>query len=295
MIRAYHDRDARYLAPIHSAAFPDDPLSPTAFRSMVSAMLGYGGKAWTIMAGKPAGYALAVPVPGLLHIADLTCCTAPSWQRQGFGGRLLQRVIVDLKETSVKQLTHEVRALDSPAAQFLVKHGFFINHEEWLMRRGDLHHLPRPEQPHEETADVAAIATLPRREAVTNFRRLFSDSFAGLPWDQPYSENEIESALGDADDIFFLMVGSTPAGFAWLHMETGGLGVIVPLGVIPGYQGRGYGRFLLLSALHELARRGARHAQIGAWRTNEAAIQLYQSLGFLHQETITFLAYDLAS
>jgi ribosomal protein S18 acetylase RimI-like enzyme len=295
MIRAYHERDAHYLAPIHTGVFPNDPLSPTAFRSMVSTMLAYGGKAWTIVADSPIGYALAVPVPGLPHIADLTCCIAPAWQRQGLGGRLLQRVFADLQGSSFKQLTYEVRALDSPAAQFLGKNGFFIEHEEWLMRRADLRHLPRPEQPDSETADVAAIATLPRREAATNFKRLFSDSFGGLPWDQPYSEDEIESMLTYAADILFLMVGSTPTGFAWLHLEAGDLGVIEPLGVSPAYQGRGYGRFLLLCALHELARRGATRAQIGAWRTNEAAIRLYQSLGLTHQETVTFLAYDLAS
>lgn len=289
MIRPYRDEDAGLLAPIHTAVFSDDPLSPMAFGSYLSSMLAYGAKAWVIGEGTLLGYALTVPVPGLPHIVDLKGCIAPPWQRQGFGGKLLRRVLSDLQPTAVQQVAYQVRSPDSPTARFLRKNGFYVEHEEWQMMRADLRHLPQPVE-----KDGVTIVTLPRVEAVRQFHHLFSASFAGLPWDQPYSAQEIEMALDGSADILFLTLDSKAIGFAWLHQQAGGLGAVEPLGVLPGYQGQGYGRFLLLSALHELARRGASHAQIGAWRTNQPATHLYRSLGFTYHETITFLAYDLS-
>ncbi len=288
MIRPYRDDDAVSLAPIHTAVFPDNPLSARAFGDYVSSMRNFGGKAWVSSQDALLGYALAVPVPGLPHIAELKGCIAPGWQRQGLGSRLLQRVLSDLRPTSIRQVVHQVRQMDSPVARFLHKNGFYVEHEEWLMIRADLRHLPLP-----AVEEGVTIVTLSCSDAVRHFHHLFSASFTGHPWDQPFTQHEIETVLDNAEDILFLSLGSILIGFAWLHMEAGGLGAVEPLGVLPSYQQQGYGRFLLLSALHELARRGASHAQIGAWRTNQPAIRLYQSLGFTHHETITFLAYDL--
>lgn len=288
MIRPYRDDDAVSLAPIHTAVFPDDPLSAHAFGDYVSSMLDFGGKAWVSSQDAPLGYVLAAPVPGLPHIAELKGCIAPGWQRQGLGSRLLQCVLSDLQPTSIRQVAHQVHQMDSPVARFLRKNGFYVEHDEWLMIHADLRHLPLP-----TVKENVTIVTFSRSDAVRHFHHLFSASFTGQPWDQPYSPDEIEAALDDPGDILFLSLGSRLVGFAWLHLEARGLGMVEPLGVLPENQGQGYGRLLLLSALHELARRGASRAQIGAWRTNQLAICLYQSLGFTHHKTITFLAYDL--
>ncbi len=52
--------------------------------------------------------------------------------------------------------------------------------------------------------------------------------------------------------------------------------MIEPLGILPAYQGRGYGRLLLQLVLRELAARGAKKVEIGTWRDNEAAVHLYR-------------------
>lgn len=288
MIRPYRDADAVFLGPIHSAVFPADPLSITSFGNYMASMRDYGGKARVIQEDSPLGYALTVPVPGLPHITDLKGCIAPPFQRRGLGSRLLNHVMAELQTTAVRQVTHQVKAMDDPGACFLQKNGFYVEHEEWQMIRNDLRHLAQPED-----REGTTIAILPRSDAVTRFQHLFKRCFSGLPWDQPYSQREIDAVLNNANDILFLSLGSKLIGFAWLHLQAGGLGVVEPLGVLPEYQQQGYGRLLLLCVLQELARRGASQAQIGAWRTNQPAIHLYQSLGFTGHQTITFLAYDL--
>ena len=288
MIRPYRDADAGFLAPVHTAVFPDNPLSARALRSQMAALRSFGARIWVIGEPEPFGYAYTMPVPGLPHIVDLKGGIAPAQQRKGFGSRLLAGILSDLRLTAVRQVSHQLHDLDSAAGRFLQQNGFFIEHEEILLRRGDLGDLP----PQPVREDLTAV-TLPRAEAVDTFYHLFQSSFSGLPWDQPFSQQEIEASLHNAADILFLVLDSQPAGFSWLHLQEDGLGVIEPLGILPAFQNQGYGRFLLLSALHELARRGADSAQIGAWRANEAAIHLYESLGFAPQEMIIYLAYNL--
>lgn len=304
MIRPYHSADARFLAPIHTAVFPNNSLPPRAFHNHITSLLSAGGRAWIIEQNTPLGYALTIPVPGLPHIADLTGCIAPAHRRRQLGTSLLHHVLHDLQDTAVQQISHKLYDLDGPAAHFLHKNGFYTEHQECLLRREQLSTLPHPAH----NASLS-ITTLPRSSAIDTFATLFSAAFSGLPWDQPYTRQEIAAVLGHPDDILFLTLNDTPIGFAWLHLQTGnrgakeandlgaketnGLGVIEPLGILPAYKGQGYGRFLILSALRELAHRGATRAQIGAWQNNNPAIHLYHSLGFTPHQTITYLAYDL--
>ncbi|MFN2192834.1 MAG: GNAT family N-acetyltransferase [Candidatus Promineifilaceae bacterium] len=291
MIRPYQDRDANLLAPIHTAVFPDDPLSRNTFADMMAHAFDYGGKAWIVIDQEsPVGYALVVPVPGLPQIGELSGCIAHPYQRRGLGSRLLRHVLSDLQRqgTAVRQFSHQVSSLNSPTARFLIKNDFYVEHEEIILRRGDLQNLLRP-----PGRAGLEIVTLLYPDAVNTFQELFSASFAGLPWDQPFDQAEIETILDNAADILFLELESQPIGFAWLHLEQNNLGLIEPLGILPAYQHQGYGRFLLRSTLLELLRRGAVKAQIGAWHTNKPAISLYESLGFRHHQTITYLAKDI--
>jgi ribosomal protein S18 acetylase RimI-like enzyme len=290
MIRSYRDNDAGFLAPIHTAFFPADPLSGNNFGETMTYAFQYGGKAWIIEEESPLGYALIVPVPGLPHIVELSGGIDPPYQRRGLGSRLLGHVLNELRLQAgvVRQVSHQVRSLNSPAALFLIKNGFYIEHEEIVLRRCDLQNIPRP-----SGGEGVEIVLMSRSKCVKTFSSLFSASFAGLPWDQPFSEDEIEDMLDDAADILFLTKESRPIGFAWLHLKDHRLGLIEPLGILPGYRQQGYGRFFVKNAVFVLLRRGATHAQIGAWRTNHPAISIYQSLGFEHHETITYLAQDI--
>jgi mycothiol synthase len=284
MIREYARDDAVYLASIYNDVNPRRTLSTAGFHGYARA----AGHVWTILEEGPAGYAAIFPVPGLSHVVDLECVIAPERRRQGLGSRLVAHVLAELQGTAVRQVSCQVDDLDSPAAHFLRHNGFGIEHQEWQLRLDDMSNMPIPSS----AADLSVV-TLPRGRAVPLFQRLYTESFSGLPWDQPFSDAEIAALLDRPQDMLFLVHGEAPVGFAWLRMEADNLGVIEPLGIVPGSQGRGYGRFLLLSALHELGRRGAVRAQIGAWRSNERAIVLYTSLGFRHRHTTTYLAYTL--
>jgi ribosomal protein S18 acetylase RimI-like enzyme len=224
------------------------------------------------------------PLPGLPGQFELDGFIAPAWRRQGWGGHLLAFLLGELRETAVAQLSHAVTDLGSPAAHFLQKHGFTVEHEEWQLHKADLADCPpAPERP-----DLA-VKPLRRARAIPLFCRLYAQSFGPFPWFQPYSEAEVAAALDNAADLLFLWRAQTPLGFAWIHPS----GQIEPFGVVAEEQGRGNGRYLLAHALRHLAKRGASGVYLGCWADNQPALALYRSFGFQPEQKTTYLAYHL--
>lgn len=289
MIRPYAYADGPELSALHNLLNPSQPHSLISFRTAVQDTKDAGGFTWTVIDGQIAGYASINPVPGLNHIGELAGFIHPDKRRQGLGTALLQHIIEDLRGSTIKQISHQLVDQDSPVAAFLAKNQFFVEHEEIILIRENLQAL----DPVQSTADLKT-ETYSREKAISLFCQLSAQSFAGLPWDQPYSEAEVEAMLHRPEDMLFLLWRDQVIGFIWLYLEEDNLGVIEPLGILPGYQGKGFGRFLLISGLHELARRGVNRAQIGAWKENEVAIHLYESLGFSYRQTVTYLAYNLS-
>jgi ribosomal protein S18 acetylase RimI-like enzyme len=68
--------------------------------------------------------------------------------------------------------------------------------------------------------------------------------------------------------------------------ERSGLGAIQNLGVIAAQRGRGLGAALLLHALHGLYYAGLGRAFLEVTAQNEAAVRLYQRIGFHRRKTI---------
>ncbi len=287
MIRTYLAEDAPQLAAIHNRVYTKDTHDEGSFREMMADALD-DGLAWVI--GEPPlfGYAMVTPVPGLPGVGDLAGCIAPERQRQGLGSELLRFVLAALRGGDYRQIAHAVTDLDGPAASFLRAHEFFVEHEEWVMELNDLSGLP--DGPDDARVRLQAY---PRATAVPLFCRLYEESFSGLPWNQPFSQAEVAATLNDAGNMHFLMLNGEAVGFAWSAVHLDGKGVIEPLGILPAYQGQGYGRVLLQMVLRELASRGAKKVEIGAWRDNQAAIHLYESLGLRRRKTVTYLAFNL--
>jgi ribosomal protein S18 acetylase RimI-like enzyme len=288
MIRPYSDEDTPQLAAIHNRVYPEMVYSAESFRELMAGTLDSGGLAWIISEPVLSGYAMVTPVPGLQGVGELVGCIAPERRRRGLGSELLHFVLESLRGSDFRQIAHSVTNLNGPAACFLRDHNFFVEHEEWLMGLDDLSRLP-------DTASAwfVRMQVYARETAVSLFCRLYEESFCGLSWNQPFSSVEVAATLNDANNMLFLTLEGEAIGFAWIVLDREGKGLIEPLGILPAYQHKGFGRMLLLGVLRELAGRGAKEVAIGAWRDNRAAIQLYESLGFRWRKTFTYLAFDL--
>jgi GNAT superfamily N-acetyltransferase len=69
-------------------------------------------------------------------------------------------------------------------------------------------------------------------------------------------------------------------------MDHGPIGAIQNIGVIPSYRGIGLGRALVHQALNGFQQAGLRRAYLEVTAENNAAVQLYRSLGFHRAKTL---------
>ncbi|MEJ2750929.1 MAG: GNAT family N-acetyltransferase, partial [Anaerolineae bacterium] len=211
-IRAWRKVDTAVLRQIHAIINPDQPLPSTRHLWLIED------------GGKVVGYTAVTPVPGLDSIYELSGGILPTHRRQGLGSHLLQHVLHEAPALNIGQLSHCVTDRNSPAAHFLRRHNFFIEHEEWLMR---LSLLPQATFGRRPPAPWPSCYLRTLDSPARLFRRLYDQSFSGTPWYQPYSEEEVENILDDPDDILFLFQDEQPIGFAWLQGEA-----IEPIGIV---------------------------------------------------------------
>ena len=61
------------------------------------------------------------------------------------------------------------------------------------------------------------------------------------------------------------------------------------MGIVPEMQGRGYGRYLLLDTLYYLRQRQIERLRLGVWSANQAALSLYEQIGFRHSYSRSYL------
>ncbi len=288
-VRAAGPEDAAALFIVHAAITAADAGQLLSWTEEMEERLETGGHAWIIGRDgrKPVGYALIDPVSGLPGIYDLSGGIVPTGRRRGQGTSLLRHVQHAARALGVRQLSVRVVGLEDETAAYLLRRGFVVEHEECLLQLGNLSDLPLvPDNP------PGHLVTYPRDRAIAEFCRLYDDSFSGAPWSQPYTEAEVAALLYDATDLLFIEVESRPVGVAWCEALSNGRGRVEPLGIARAYQGLGYGRRLLLGALHHLRRR-AYVVEIGTWRQNSVALNLYKGLGFREVDRWYYLACEL--
>lgn len=288
-IRAAGPDEAAALFVVHAAITPIDAGRMFDWMQEMEDRLETGGRAWVVARGRRlAGYAVVDPLPGLPGVFDLTGGMIPTHRRQGLGSRLLRHAQTAAREMGIGQMSCRVESLEDEMAQFLLQRDFYVEHEECLLELRELAALPPIllEPPSE-------LVTYPREQAEREFCRVYDDSFAGMPWSQPYTPEEVATMLARPEDLLFAVVDGAPVGVVWQEVGADGRGRVEPLGIIRPFQGRGHGRRLLLAALHELRNRGAGLVEIGVWRDNVAAFNLYRSLGFIETDSWHFLACNL--
>lgn len=102
--------------------------------------------------------------------------------------------------------------------------------------------------------------------------------FGGL-WTEAAYSREIDSPNSDLLVLETTAPASTVVGVGclWAILEEAH---ITLLGIEPGYQRLGLGRWLLIHLLRAAGDRGLTHATLEVRQSNQAALHLYQSFGF---------------
>ena len=242
---------------------------------------------WVLDHGQVVGCIGYAPLPGLPQIADVYGVVLPQYRRQGFGRYLFNFLISTLRQdTDIKQISIPVLGFDDPLATMFLQRGFAPEHEEI-----DLKITAFPMHPHPAMAGRLIIQH--HQSAQTRLRMMYDETFCAYPWYQPYFDNaELQGELGEQFDLFFLQDQGEIIGFAATRYEHYSAD-IEPFGILPKWQGQGWGRRFLRELLYEIGRKKCAAAQITTWANNLPALNLYQSVGFFPITQRAYLTYDL--
>jgi mycothiol synthase len=209
-------------------------------------------------------------------------------RQKGIGTELLDALIDMSPESDIQLWAHGVNAASGQLAR---RRGFDKVRVLIQMRRSLLAPLPRPEAP-------AGVR-------IRNFRvgadeetwlALNAEIFKSLPDQASLTRADLERRLAepwfDASG-FFIAEDSSGAmvGFHWTKVHApgtyraGAIGEIYVLGVDQSAGIRGLGRFLAITGLQHLRRRGMSAAMLFVDEANRPAVKLYEGLGFSRWDT----------
>ncbi len=290
VIREYTPDDAASLFVLHASIVPTDSGQMVAWTQQLEDKIAVGGRVLVMVDGRRlVAYAALEPLPGLPGLWDLTGGTAVPWRRRGYGSQLLEAVKEQAAGAGARHLSSMVMTLTNEPARFLLERDFYVEHEECLLEL-DISR-PAPATP----PSAATVITYNRREAMAHFLSVYEASFDGLPWSQPYSEEEVAGSLRHEDDLLFLAVDGQPVGVVWAELLPGYRGRIEPMGIAAAWQGRGLGQHLLAATIEHLRGRGAQTIEVGTWRSNKAALNLYKRAGFIETANWYYLSHELTA
>ena len=261
------------------------------------------------MTSRPCTCSPATPVGALVGFAhlDITDRVAggageltvhPAHRRQGIARQMVQALLERVGEPGspvggrLRLWAHG----DHPGAARLAESlGFTKARVLWQLRRSLLAPLDAPELP-----DGVRLRPFVVGADEAEFLRVNNAAFAWHPeqggWDltqvkvreaEPWFDPDGFLLAVDADDRLL--------GFHWTKVHGGKnqnhghphepIGEVYVLGVDPEARGTGLGKALTLAGLRHLRERGLRQVMLYVEADNEAAVQLYQRLGFTHWDT----------
>ena len=110
-------------------------------------------------------------------------------------------------------------------------------------------------------------------------------AFAGHPENGDWRASDVTRRMAEpwfaADGLRLRRDGSRLVGLCWCKIHADGVGEIYLLAVRPEYEGKGHGRELALGGIDYLRRKGCADFLVYSAADNEAALKLYQSVGFV--------------
>lgn len=275
VVRTRLDRDANAaVESLSSAVVTADGVEAFGEASMLRMRNG-GGTTWLLGPG--------ADLTGVAHLAgDGTgeLAVHPATRRHGHGARLLS-ALEERAGTALAVWAHG----DLPAAQALARRRGFTADRVLLQLGRSLERPPLP--PLHWPAGVRVRSFRPGPDD-TAWLAVNARSFAGHPEQGRWTLADLQARQAQTwfDPAGFLLAvedgadGEKVLGFHWTKTAGRGLGEVYVLGVDPDAQGRGLGPALTIAGLQVLSAKGLQRVMLYAEATNEAALRLYDRLGF---------------
>ena len=238
-----------------------------AFASMALAFQGTPPQPLVYRYGQLIGF---VAFQGTLEELEASLMVDPNHRRQGVGRELLQTAVLLSRQRGVTNLRLIAEEAVPAGGAFLAAMGARYSASEYrmLLSDGGPARLPAPGLLQIERIGPRA---LPAFVAV---------SAAAFGEDAARVERRFASLIVRPDNTFYLArLAGAPVGTARAVVDTGNV-YITTLGVLPAYQGQGFGRQILRHVVAALRAEGWSQIYLEVATANRRALSLYHSCGF---------------
>ena len=218
---------------------------------------------------------------------------SPPARSHGLGRALVERTLELSPDGRLRLWAHSATAEAQSLADSL---GFLLNRSLWEMRRSLFAPLPAAQIPR-----GVQIRTFDSLTDIPGVLAINARAFTDLHDQGSWTERDIAVRLGESwfrTDGFFIAVDSQTEeiiGFHWTKVHGSGqpgsdhsheaIGEVYVIAVDPIHRVPGLGRALTTLGLTYLRELGLRQAMLYVDFSNERAISLYESLGFVHWDT----------
>jgi len=217
--------------------------------------------------------------------ALLNCMVHPLYRRKGVAQRMFSFAVSRTKEMGIKAIQIDIPKTNVTARSLLSRSGFkFIR--RFLELKLDFYNIRMPDVKH--SAFKNRRLRPGEENKLTEIQNL---SFIGTWGYNPNTTEEIIYRINMSDcspeDVIVAYKEDKFVGYCWTTINTEEniakgekKGKVHMMGVDPDYQNRGIGKQILLAGLNHLLNKGIETVELTADNENQAALSLYESIGF---------------
>ena len=292
-IRHYRTADFNYFVLLFQEAERQEPIgrpnTPQAILDKFSHPAFTVGHDLLIVesAGEIIGFMDILPELGIRRVI-VDCWLKPEHRRKGLGRRLLKLATKRAGELGAEFL-HVIIGEDNNAAVTVLTGLGFEKVREYREMTLDIKNVDRQELVR-ASRGCRPLVEGEEEMLVEIQRRSFADHWGYNPDTPETMEYHMSLSHRSPRDIVLSCKEDDIAGYCWTEIAPGGQGRIFMIGADPDYRGRGIGRKLLLAGLAYLKNKGVDEVGLTVDSENQAAISLYESVGFVPRES--YLWYE---
>lgn len=201
---------------------------------------------------------------------NLNAMVHPEYRRRGICRSLLRQALSEMKAEGIQSCRIKVPE-DSAAGNACVQHaGARYDTSEFFMI------MEKPESSRPTSQGHITFRTAEEQDWPFLIR--CSSQAFGDP--ESWTEAYFNRTSGPSSVTYTATDGSTPVGMLRVNYVREDIAFIYNFCVLPDYQGKGYGREILASAVGQLQRQALSEIRISVVTGNKRALHLYRSAGF---------------
>lgn len=212
-----------------------------------------------------------------MNEGEISAYTSPQYRQNGYFKKLYSLAVGELKRYKVKDILFVCESDSAIGKEVIRKLGGSYGFTEYFMNYMGEDIEGNKNNP---SMELRAAANENFHKIIEMYGDIFNDKYED-------AKSMTESIFASKDRVQYIAtLNGEPIGIASVYSEKE-QSCIYGLGILPGYQGKGFGKELLSLILKDLSNKDIENINLEVNSVNERAFNLYKSMNFKVE-----LAYD---